>query len=119
MPRTGPATAAGDGHADVATAREHHLTVSRSARYVVLGEPAPEVRSLWVVLHGYGQLAARFARHCAPLGGAGRLVVVPEALSRFYVEAAAGGSHAQARVGATWMTREVSLRCWRPPDERG
>jgi predicted esterase len=110
MVRSGPAAAAAgaEGHAGGA-GREHHLTVSRSARYVVLGEPSPEVRALWVALHGYGQLAARFARHCVPLDGPGRLVVVPEALSRFYVEAAAGGSHAHARVGATWMTREDRL----------
>lgn len=90
-------------------AREHHLTVSRSARYMVLGEPGPGTRALWVALHGYGQLAARFARHCRPLAAPDRLVVVPEALSRFYVEAASGGTHAQARVGATWMTREDRL----------
>ncbi|HEY0971813.1 MAG TPA: hypothetical protein VGE02_12665 [Gemmatimonadales bacterium] len=90
-------------------AREHHITISRSARYLVLGEPSAEVRSVWIALHGYGQLAARFARHCAPLAAPHRLVVVPEALSRFYVEPASGGSHARARVGATWMTREDRL----------
>ena len=89
--------------------REHHLTVQRSARYVVLGEPDADVRTLWVALHGYGQLAARFARHCRPLAGPGRLVAVPEALSRFYLDAPAGGTHAAARVGATWMTREDRL----------
>lgn len=75
----------------------------------MLGEPSPAVRRLWVVLHGYGQLAARLARHCTPLAAPGALVVLPEALSRFYVEAARGGSHAHARVGATWMTREDRL----------
>jgi predicted esterase len=101
-----PAVPASDGEP---VAREHHLTVRRSARYVVIGEPSPAVRSVWVALHGYGQLAARFARHCRPLAAPDRLVVVPEALSRFYVEAASGGSHAHARVGATWMTREDRL----------
>jgi len=110
MVRSGADPAGGDALADGApAAREHHLTVGRSARYVVLGEPSPAVRELWIVLHGYGQLARRFARHCGPLAGSGRLVVVPEALSRFYAEAGAGGSHAQARVGATWMTREDRL----------
>src|SRR5690606_1787481 len=66
--------------------REHHLTVPRSARYVVLGEPGPHVRTLWVALHGYGQLAARFARRCAPLASEHALVAVPEALSRFYLD---------------------------------
>ncbi len=91
------------------TPREHHLTVPRSARYVVLGEPGPHVRTLWIALHGYGQLAARFARRCGPLASEHALVVVPEALSRFYLDAPAGGSHAQARVGASWMTREDRL----------
>ena len=90
-------------------AREHHITVARSARYVVLGEPSPAIDTLWFALHGYAQLARRFARHLAPLAGPTRLVVVPEALSRFYVETTGGGGHAQARVGATWMTREDRL----------
>lgn len=101
--------AAGEALGEVVAAREHHITVARSARYVVLGEPSPAIDTLWVALHGYGQLARRFARHLAPLAGPSRLVVVPEALSRFYVETAAGGSHAHARVGATWMTREDRL----------
>lgn len=62
-----------------------------------------------MVLHGYGQLAARLARHCVPLAAPDALVVLPEALSRFYVEPANGGSHVHARVGATWMTREDRL----------
>lgn len=88
--------------------RERHLTVSRTARYHLLGAPSDAVRELWVVLHGYGQLAARFARHFAPIAGAERLVAAPEALSRFYV-ASDVARHAQARVGATWMTREDRL----------
>jgi predicted esterase len=45
-----------------------------------------------------------FAAHAPPDGS--RLVVAPEALSRFYLGSGDGGSHAAARVGATWMTRE-------------
>jgi dienelactone hydrolase len=74
---------------------------------------------VWVALHGYGQLAALFARHFAPIAD-GRLVLVPEGLSRFYLEApsqrsgpAMAGAGAQPadppRVGATWMTREDRL----------
>lgn len=103
---------AGRASADAVRAsapREHHLTVPRSARYVVLGEPGPHVRTLWLAIHGYGQLAARFARRCAPLAAEHALVAVPEALSRFYLDAPAGGSHAAARVGASWMTREDRL----------
>ena len=89
---------------------EHFLSVTRTARYVVLGDETVAPDEIWFVLHGYGQLAARFARAFAPLaerGGARRrLVVAPEALSRFYVDVPAAASHVAAKVGATWMTRE-------------
>lgn len=88
---------------------EHHLTVSRSARYYALGPADGSAGQLWIVLHGYGQLAARFLRRFEPLDDGSRLIVAPEALSRFYVDSAANGTHAAARVGATWMTRDDRL----------
>lgn len=93
---------------DVAMPREHHLTTTRAARYFMLGTPSPLVRECWVALHGYGQLAGRFVRHFAGVAGPGRLIVAPEALSRFYVGTDVS-AHAQARVGASWMTREDRL----------
>ncbi len=88
--------------------REHHLPVSRTARYFTLGEPTDEVRELWIVCHGYGQLANRFIRHFESIADPGRLIVAPEALSRFYVETP-GKTHADTHVGASWMTREDRL----------
>jgi len=86
---------------------EHHLTVPRTARYYQLGEAAPGVRDVWIVCHGYSQLAGEFIRHFESLHDAARLIVAPEALSRFYVE---GGRHgSDSKVGATWMTREDRL----------
>jgi predicted esterase len=82
--------------------------VSRTARYFTLGEPHAGVRELWFVCHGYGQLAGRFIRHFESIGSRERLIVAPEALSRFYVEVA-GKSHADTHVGASWMTREDRL----------
>lgn len=92
----------------LAPVHERHLAVSRTARYHVIGAPSPAVRELWVVLHGYGQLAGRFVRHFASIATPERCIVAPEALSRFYV-ASDVARHAQARVGATWMTREDRL----------
>jgi predicted esterase len=90
--------------------REHHLTVTRTARYVTLGEAGPATRELWIVCHGHGQLAARFVRHFALLDDGTRLIAAPEALSRYYIDApAAGTPAAERRVGATWMTREDRL----------
>ena len=82
------------------TVHEHQLTVRRTARYYTLGGGAA-IREIWMVCHGYGQLAARFARHFTAIAGPDRLIVVPEALSRFYVDTAA-----REVVGASWMTRE-------------
>ncbi len=84
------------------TAAEYHLVTQRTARYHVL-EPVGEVREVWMVLHGYGQLAAYFLRHFRPVMDENLLVVAPEALSRFYFDQQSG------RVGAAWMTREDRL----------
>jgi predicted esterase len=88
--------------------REHHLPVSRTARYFTTGEPHAGVRELWFVCHGYGQLAGRFIRHFESIAAPERLIVAPEALSRFYVETP-GKTHADTHVGASWMTREDRL----------
>jgi predicted esterase len=61
------------------------------------------------VCHGYGQLAARFIRHFEPLDDGTRLIVAPEALSRFYLDPVGTRHGPDARVGATWMTREARL----------
>ena len=86
-------------------AQEHHLAVTRTARYFQLGELSATTRQVWVVCHGYGQLAQYFIRHFAALTAADPTLVViaPEGLSRFYLQGTGG------RVGATWMTREDRL----------
>jgi predicted esterase len=85
---------------------EHHITVSRTARYVVLGSADGALRELWIACHGYGNRAARFARSFETIAGESRRIVVPEALSRFYLDAHDAAAHREARVGASWMTRE-------------
>lgn len=85
---------------------EHHISVARTARYQQLGEVSAATRQLWLVAHGYGQLAEYFIRHFAPLHAAdpaGTVIVAAEALSRFYLTGTEG------RVGASWMTRADRL----------
>lgn len=77
---------------------EHHLSTPRTARYHTLGDPA-SAKHIWIVLHGYGQLARYFLRSFEDLE-TDRLIAAPEGLSRFYSDIA------HTRVGATWMTRE-------------
>lgn len=84
----------------------HHILVPRTARYALLGAPGPETREIWVVLHGYRQLAHRFIRRFRPVLQPHRLVVAPEALNRFYVGDAPGRHGPGSTVGGTWMTRE-------------
>jgi predicted esterase len=90
--------------------REAHIPVTRSARYCTLGEVGPAMREVWFVCHGYGQLAGRFLGHFSELDDGTRHIVAPEALSRFYLGDTTGPHGPEARVGATWMTREDRLR---------
>jgi predicted esterase len=90
--------------------KEYHVEVNRSARYVTLGEQREPPREIWFALHGYRQLASRFARPFAAIAGGGRLVVAPEGLSRFYVDDSGGRHGPEHRVGASWMTHEDRLR---------
>jgi predicted esterase len=85
----------------------HAIVVPRTARYYTLGPTHGFPRELWLVCHGYGQLAARFVTQFAPLDDGRRLIVAPEALSRFYLDPLpARRNDPSPRVGATWMTRE-------------
>jgi predicted esterase len=85
----------------------HAIRVRRTARYFTLGPTHGFPRELWVVCHGYGQLAQRFLSQFAVLDDGTRLVVAPEALSRFYVDPLpARRGQVDPRIGASWMTRE-------------
>jgi predicted esterase len=64
------------------------------------------VDELWVACHGYGQLAPAFADALEPLRDDARVVAVPEALSRFYLDDPAKRHGPESPIGASWMTRE-------------
>lgn len=80
---------------------EHHLHVRRTARYHMLGDPR-SAKAIWIVVHGYGQLARFFLNNFEELED-DVCIVAPEGLSRFYLDTE------HSRVGATWMTREDRL----------
>lgn len=83
-----------------------HVQVQRTARIVSFGTPSDAVRQIWICCHGYGQLAPKFAAQLGALQSPHRLVFVPEALNRFYVDDHGGQHGPEHPVGATWMTRE-------------
>lgn len=78
---------------------QHTIKVERTAHYYTLGEPGPHIRQLWIVCHGYGQLADTFIQDFEQLNTGQTLVVAPEGLNRFYRKGFSGP------VGANWMTR--------------
>ena len=86
--------------------QEHRVVTPRRARYYTIGggeQPLPEA---WIVLHGFGQLARIFLTYFQSIDSPGRLVVAPEALNRYYILTEPGMRSQDAKVGATWMTRE-------------
>lgn len=82
----------------------NRIAVPRSARVYSSErlETAAEAKSVWFAIHGYGQLAGDFLESLGAVLQPGRLIIAPEALSRFYLEN-------PPRVGASWMTREDRL----------
>lgn len=77
-----------------------NLKVDKTARYFVLGQNAKPIKKVWLVLHGYGQLANYFLKQFEPLDDGNTLIVAPEGLHRFYWK---GFSDT---VAASWMTKE-------------
>lgn len=83
----------------------HHLRVERTARYYTLGATDGGAKTIWFVIHGYGQLAGEFIRYFADLANDETMVVAPEAMNRFYL-VGVNKPASERPVGATWMTRE-------------
>lgn len=68
------------------------------ARYTTIGDENNH-DSVWLVTHGYGQLAKYFIRHFHFMENDVK-VIAPEGLHRFYLNNGTG------RVGASWMTKD-------------
>lgn len=79
--------------------QHHKLNVSKTAQYFTLGQPGAQTRQLWIVCHGYAQLASEFIRDFSLLDNDRTVVIAPEGLNHFYKKGFNGP------VGANWMTR--------------
>jgi predicted esterase len=64
-----------------------------------LGKLNPKTEEIWIVFHGYGQLAEHFIRRFNILDGNKCFVVAPEGLNKFYLSE-------NGLVGASWMTKQ-------------
>ena len=83
------------------TVEYRSLVVARHARVGIVGNVAT-AREVWLLLHGYGMLARGILHWFRAAERDDRLLVAPEALSRFYTELSEG----KRAVGASWVTRE-------------
>ena len=79
---------------------EQHIEIKKQARYWQSAAISDTTKEVWVVLHGYGQLAQFFIRKFQPIMNDERVIIAAEGMHRFYREGYSG------RVGASWMTRE-------------
>ena len=101
--RTTPAVDASRGPR---TPHAHHLRVQRTARYYTLGSASGTPKAIWLLIHGYAQLAGEFIRYFSDLANDETLLVAPEAMNRFYLLNPGRAAAKDRPVGATWMTRE-------------
>ncbi|MEM9919349.1 MAG: phospholipase [Bacteroidota bacterium] len=81
----------------------HSTPVQRTAHYYTIGQAGPHIKKLWLVCHGYGQLASSFLQDFEKMAGPDTLVIAPEGLSRFYWGGFTGP------VVSSWMTSKDRL----------
>ena len=82
------------------------LQFSYETSYYLSHEPTGKEQEVWIVLHGYGQLAEFFIRKFIPHASENRLFIAPEGTNHNYLK------DFQGRVGANWMTsyqRETAI----------
>jgi len=74
------------------------FTTPRTARFYSLGEPGPAIQHVWFCLHGHQLPAANLAAQLVKLDTPERLLILPEALSRYAPAAGAGPPPADQAV---------------------
>jgi len=77
---------------------QHKRKVAKTGHFSTIGNHQSEIEELWIVCHGYGQLASKFIDDFRVLEKQGRLIIAPEGLSRFYWGGFTGP------VVSSWMT---------------
>ncbi|WP_338768241.1 alpha/beta hydrolase [Bernardetia sp. ABR2-2B] len=79
------------------------ISFSHQARYFTFGNLSNETEYIWIVFHGYGQLAEYFIKKFEGLNSQSNTerhyVIAPQGLSTAYLKSFTG------RVGANWMTK--------------
>lgn len=82
---------------------QKHVDVSIKASYYTLNNLTEATERIWLVFHGYGQLAEFFLKKFEGLDPEKNFIIAPQGLSKYYLDGVYG------RVGASWMTKEDRL----------
>lgn len=83
--------------------KEQHIKIQVETPFYTLNELGDKTEHVWLVFHGYGQLASYFLKKFEILDSNKHFIIAPQGLSKFYQQGFYG------RVGASWMTKEDRL----------
>lgn len=78
---------------------KHIVRFEYEAHYFLSQETTFQETEIWLVIHGYGQLAEFFVRKFKPFFSPEKLFIAPEGTNYNYLEGF------QGKVGANWMTK--------------
>ena len=84
-------------------ANQHSIRISKTAHYYTMGNDINAADNIWILIHGYGQLASRMIGKFSCDTSYNNFYIAPEALSKYYVR------RQPNQVGASWMTQEHRL----------
>lgn len=78
---------------------KHSIRFEYESHFFLSHDPTFKETEIWLVVHGYGQLAEFFVRKFKSFYSPERLFIAPEGTNYNYLEGF------QGRVGANWMTK--------------
>ena len=83
--------------------QSHKKRIEKTAHYYTIGNAEKSVKKIWIVCHGYGQLASRIIQKFSDFDPAENFILAPEGLHRFYWKGFSND------VVASWMTKADRL----------
>jgi len=78
--------------------QKNQITFNHKAPYYKLGSINDQSRNIWMIFHGYGQLAEEFQDKFSVINQDENVLVFPQGLSKFYLK------EIDKNIGASWMT---------------
>jgi len=80
--------------------KSYKVLFEKTAHYSTIGEPGKKIKYIWIVCHGYGQLASLIIHKFDGFDNGEHFILAPEGLSRFYWNRSSPNP-----VGSSWMTK--------------